>query len=451
MKDAYSFHTAVQGQGGLDEIYQKQYDAYCRIFERCGLPYVTVEAESGPIGGSASHEFMVPSPTGEDVILESDKNNYAANVEKCEIGPRPHDLAAAPVGELAKVHTPNCASIEDVARFLKTKPRNMLKSLVFQSTTPEKELAAGETHPTFRLTLAIVRGDHDVNEGKVKSALAKIHPNDTDIQLAEENLARAAGFTIGYVGPHAVIALNDEHVNILVDPDAAQGGFWVTGANAADHHVKYFNWQREVIDPLEKLGRPQTLIVADIRNAIDGDASPKNDGGVLHTRQGIEIGHVFKLGDKYTRAMDITILGPDNNRLHPIMGCYGIGVNRILAAAIERQGGHDDHGIIWPASIAPFHVIITPIKYEGQARDVAQKLAGELEAQGLDVLIDDRDERPGVKFKDADLIGIPVRLVLGDKALANNQVELKIRTQPKAELVDISQAADAAVNALKNL
>lgn len=442
MKDAYSFHTAVEGPGGLNEIYQKQYDAYCNIFKRCGLPYLTVEAESGPIGGSASHEFMVPSPTGEDTILESDKNNYAANVEKCEIGSRTHDLAPAPVGELQEIHTPNCAAIDDVAKFLKTKPKNMLKAMVFQATADPASLAADEKHPTYRLILAIVRGDHDVNEGKIKSAIQKIHPKDTDIQLADEALASAAGFTIGYVGPHSPVAQADKEITIFVDPDAAQGGFWAAGANKADHHVKYFNWQRDVVAPLTAAGQAHRLVVADIRNAVEGDPSPKNDGGVLHTRKGIEIGHVFKLGDKYTRAMEVTILGPDNQRMHPIMGCYGIGVNRILAAAIERDGGHDDNGIIWPAAIAPFQVIISPIKYDEQTRPIAEKLAIEFEAWGHDVLIDDRDERPGVKFKDADLIGIPVRIVLSEKGLSKGEVEVKYRTASTAEMVKIEHIDD---------
>lgn len=451
MKDAYSFHTHIEGPGGLDETYQNQFDAYCRIFSRCGLPYLTVEAESGPIGGSASHEFMVPSPTGEDTILESDKNNYAANVEKCEIGPRTHDLSTDPVGELAQVHTPDCAAIEDVAKFLKTKPKNMLKSMVFQSTIEEAELTGDERHPTFRLTLAIVRGDHDVNEGKIKAAILGLHPKDTDVQIADEALARTAGFAIGYVGPHAAITMPDEHIAVFVDHDAAQGGFWVAGANKPDHHVKYFNWKRDVVEPLAAAGQSNRMTVTDIRNAEDGDASPKNDGGVLHTRKGIEIGHVFKLGDKYTRAMDVATLGPDNQRLHPIMGCYGIGVNRILAAAIEREGGHDENGIIWPAAIAPYHVIITPVKYDGQAKDIAHDLAAKLEARGHDVIIDNRDERPGVKFKDADLIGIPVRIVLGDKGLAAGQIELKRRTSPKAEMVELDKAVDAICEALKTM
>jgi prolyl-tRNA synthetase len=459
MKDAYSFHTTLEGPGGLNEVYQTQYDAYCRVFTRAGIPFVTVEAESGPIGGSASHEFMVPSPTGEDTILESDKFNYAANVEKCEIGARAHDLNGAATGEMTKVHTPNVPGIEDVAKFMKCKAVNMLKTLVFQSTTDPASLGAGEKHPTFRLTIAVVRGDHDVNEGKIKAAIKSLHPTDTDVQLADEKLARAAGFSIGYVGPHSILHADQKDVTVFVDPDAAKGGFWVTGANEADHHVKHFNWKRDVLDLLGD-GAAARVVVADIRNAVAGDLSPKGDGGVLRTRKGIEIGHVFKLGTKYTDAMKVTVLNEKNERQAIIMGCYGIGVNRILAGAIERDGGHDENGIIWPVSIAPFAVAITPIKYEGALKETALKIAAELEALGsvtkthagnvaglsttqipVDVLIDDRDERPGVKFKDADLIGIPVRVTIGDKALANGQVEIKARKEAKAELVAVADAA----------
>ena len=435
MKDAYSFHVKLDGPGGLDETYQKQFNAYCRIFKRCGLPYETVEAESGPIGGSASHEFMVPSPTGEDTILKSDKCNYAANVEKCETGPRKYSASfeggelppAAPSGELDKVHTPGCPGIDDVSKLLKVKPKHMLKTLVYQ---------AGD-----RFVLAVVRGDHDVNEGKLKAACGLA------ITLADHAAAKAAGYAIGFVGPHA--ALGREDVTLIIDPDAAVDQFWVTGANEVDHHVKHFHWQRDVLDAGAKSSLPaaKRLVVADIRNALDGDPSPRNDGGVLRTTKGIEIGHVFKLGDKYTRAMSVTVLDESNQRVHPIMGCYGVGVNRILAAAIERDGGHDANGILWPVALAPFAVCITPIKFDGRAKDVALQLAAALEASGQDVLIDDRDERPGVKFKDADLVGFPVRITIGDKALAAPEgpaVEVSARDGslgPKGTLVPLADAA----------
>ncbi|MCE9591218.1 MAG: proline--tRNA ligase [Planctomycetes bacterium] len=469
MKDAYSFHTAVEGPGGLNEIYDKQYAAYERIFKRCGLPYLTVEAESGPIGGSASHEFMVPSPTGEDTILESDKGNYAANVEKAEIGARampetfvPYKAkglqsldpipAAPPSGALEKVHTPNCPRIEDVSAFMKVKPKHMLKTLVYVIPNREAVWNFGATEeeshfddPIRGFVIAVVRGDQEVNDGKLKNVVGQ------DVELANEVVARAAGFTIGFVGPQA--AVSNPEVRLVIDVSALADQFWVTGANEADHHAKYFNWKRDVIDALGSHAKDR-IVVADIRNAADGDPSPKNDGGILRTRKGIEIGHVFKLGDKYTRAMGVTVLGADNTRMHPLMGCYGIGVNRILAAAIERDGGHDNDGMIWPAAIAPYSVLITPIRYEGPIKEAACGLASALESAGLDVLIDDRDERPGVKFKDADLVGFPVRVTIGDKSLAEGKVEVKARNGSngaKGELVAMDQAAAHITAMLKNL
>lgn len=485
MKDAYSFHTAVEGPGGLNEIYDKQYAAYERIFTRCGLPFLTVEAESGPIGGSASHEFMVPSPTGEDTIFESDKSNYAANVEKCEIGRRAvnelfNDFARAaefpclqleaakpPSGELAKVHTPGCPGIEDVSKFMKTKTSNMLKTLVFHAKETDGD-KLGRTSPRpngdgnnllsplsafdgYKLVVAIVRGDHDVNEGKLKSFVSRYLPGFSLEGLLDEKVARDSGLAIGYLGPQIAVQRSD--VLLAVDPDATMDQFWVTGANEVDHHVKHFNWKREVLDPLGDRAQGR-IFVQDIRNAVAGDPSPKNDGGTLRPRKGIEIGHVFKLGDKYTRAMDVTILGADNQRMHPLMGCYGIGVNRILAAAIEREGGNDENGIIWPASIAPFAVIITPVKYDGALKDAALTLAATLEASGVDVLIDDRDERPGVKFKDADLIGFPVRVTVGEKSLAEGKLEVKARNNsngPKGELVPVDETAKRVCDLLKTL
>jgi prolyl-tRNA synthetase len=436
MKDAYSFHLSLEGPGGLDEVYQAQYDAYCRIFRRCGLPYVTVEAESGPIGGSASHEFMVATPTGEDTILDSDKGNYAANVEKCATGPRAYSSsfpggavpAAPPKGELTKIHTPGCPGIDDVCAFFKKnlgsklKTSNMLKTLVVGAT----ETVDGV--PSVRPYLAVVRGDHDLNLAKLK-AVIRAHWNPSgeaaQVGLLELDQARQRGFVIGFVGPQFA-ATFPGGLNVVVDPDAAIDQFWVTGANEVDHHVKGFHWQREVLGPLGA-GAAERVVVADIRNAAEGDPSPKNDGGILHLRKGIEIGHVFKLGDRYTKALNITVLNVRNERQHPIMGCYGIGINRILAAAIEHEAGHDADGIIWPVAIAPYAVLITVLKYEGPAKAAADKLAAQLEAAGLDVLLDDRDERPGVKFKDADLVGIPLRLTLGEKALASAQVEVKAR------------------------
>lgn len=480
MKDAYSFHVEVEGPGGLNETYDRMYAAYCRIFDRCGLNYSIVEAESGPIGGSASHEFMCNSPVGEDTILKSDKGNYAANVEKCAIGERPHDLNGAPTGELEEVLTPDCKTIAEVCsgwkQFAggKLRPENMLKTLVFlvegamkqplweADMRPKYERLkamaneAGADVPTFiqtnespqaisyRETLmsvpvvfTVVRGDHEVNEGKLNSQVKRFLGDHVRVVLPTDWMVDVLGIPVGYVGPHA--ALNFKTSLIIVDQDAARGGFWVTGANKQNFHVRHFNWAREIGTPLFYRAREGHFHVADIRNAVEGDPSPLNDGGVLRASKGIEVGHVFKLGTKYSDAMGFAVLDEKQQKRSVIMGCYGIGIGRIIASAIEMN--HDENGIVWPASIAPFDVLITPIKYEGEAKDVTDRLEAQLTAAGLDVLVDDRDERPGPKFKDADLIGIPIRLTIGDKALAQGCVEMVKRdgSLGKGEMVKIEE------------
>jgi prolyl-tRNA synthetase len=423
MKDAYSFHVNVEGKGGLNDAYDAMYRAYTNIFTRCGLDFTAVEAESGPIGGSASHEFMVNCEAGEDTILTCPASGYAANVEKCETGPRPSDLMSAPAGELHEVHTPNLPGIEQVGEFMKVKPRNMLKTIVFKASGNQ----------SIKWVLATVRGDHDVNEGKVKSA------SGCTIELAPEKEAIAAGFAIGYVSPMTLKGRTD--TLLLIDPDAAPVSekpcFWATGSDKKDHHVKYFNWKRDVGEAV--LNDPTKAKVADVRNAIEGDPSPKVPGSKLVAKRGIEVGHIFKLGTKYSEAMDFRILNEKQERQAVIMGCYGIGVSRTMAACVEMS--HDENGIKWPLPIAPYHVIITPMSVDptSAAMKAACELSGALSRAGFDVLVDDRDERPGVKFKDADLIGIPIRLTIGDKALAENAVEFKLRSDAnsKGDLVKI--------------
>jgi prolyl-tRNA synthetase len=417
MKDAYSFDLTVDG---LDTSYQAMYDAYCRIFDRCGLTYDIVEAESGPIGGSASHEFMVLCNTGEDTILKSDKGNYAANIDKCAIGERAWTFDGPPTGDLEKIHTPDCASIEAVGKFMKVKPKHLLKTLIYST----------DNGPV----IAVVRGDHDVNESKLQAACG--------FAVSLDNEACAKRYPIGFIGPH-LAAAHDE-LNVVVDCDAAQEQFWASGANEIDHHVKHFNWKRDVLDHIDE----SRIKVADIRNAADGDPSPTGDGGVLREHRGIEVGHVFKLGTKYSDAMGFTVLDEDQKQRSVIMGCYGIGLGRIVAAAIEI--GHDADGIIWPASIAPYSVHIVPIKYEGELCKTCQSLAQQLEGAGMDVLIDDRPERPGVKFNDADLIGCPIRLTIGEKGLAQNSVEFKRRAEGKAKatLVHLDEVVQRCREAL---
>jgi prolyl-tRNA synthetase len=416
MKDAYSFHSSLES---LNATYDEFYKAYERIFTRCGIPYVVVEAESGPIGGSASHEFMAACDAGEDTILTSDKNNYSANVEKAEIGNRAGTFGGDPTGALEKIHTPNLPGIEDVGKFMKVKPKNMLKTLVFK---------ARDGIPKW--VVAVVRGDHDVNESKLAKA-AKEKFDVGGIALVDDPEVRA-NWAIGFVGPDA--AVRNKQAVLLVDPDAAQGGFWATGANEIDHHVKHFNWHRESGD---ELANPAKTAIADIRNAIAGDLSPKNDGGKLQSSKGIEIGHVFKLGTKYSDALGANFLDEKGQQNPIIMGCYGIGIGRILIAAIESL--HDDKGIIWPVAIAPYSVVITPIKYDGEVKEAADKIYAELNAAGIDTLLDDRDARPGSKFADADLIGFPIRITIGDRGLKEGKVELKKRTAAEPEMVAMDQ------------
>ena len=414
MKDAYSFHLAVDGPGGLNEGYDQMYDAYCRIFDRCGLRYEVVEAESGPIGGSASHEFMVLCDSGEDTILKSQRGDYAANIDKCGIGDRPWSYDGGPATALDEVHTPGLPGIDDVAAFLEITPAEMLKTLVCRSDDG--------------WVLAVLRGEHDLNEGKLRDVLG------VPVHLADDVPARAAGFAIGFVSPAVVNSI--PLARMVVDPDAAQGRAWVTGADRVDYHVRNFNWRRDVGDALQS----DLVRVADIRKAVDGDPSPKNDGTTLRAVRGIEVGHVFKLGTKYSEAMGFSVLDETQKRRPVVMGCYGIGPGRILAAAIETS--HDDDGIIWPPAIAPFLVQIVPIRLDAALCKTCGDLAGQLGAAGLDVLIDDRPERPGVKFKDADLVGCPIRLTISEKTMARDSVELTLRAagRQKAQMVPLSEA-----------
>ncbi len=454
MKDAYSFHMNVEGKGGLNDAYDAMYQAYVNIFTRCGLDFSVVEAESGPIGGSASHEFMVNCDSGEDTILKCPVSGYAANVEKCEIGERPAPskgyFTGDPSGPLEEVHTPNCPAIEDVCAFMKVKPQNMLKTVVFEidhGTPNASEGVPGVA--AARWVVAVVRGDHDVNEGKVRDAAG------FRVKLADPLPARTAGFEIGFVSPRA--ALGKAGVLLLVDKDAAvsfddakgKPMFWVTGADKKDHHVKHFNWARDLgidVSIIPTLGISESssesrgLRVTNVRNALAGDPSPRAKGAALVAQRGIEVGHIFKLGTKYSDAMGFAIMDEKQERRSVTMGCYGIGVSRTMAACVEMS--HDDNGIVWPLPIAPWHVIITPMKVEPDSRhmQVACELSGGLAAAGFDVLIDDRDERPGVKFKDADLIGVPLRITIGDKSLAEDAIEFKPRKEAaaKAELVKIA-------------
>lgn len=422
MKDAYSFHLELEGDAGLNLTYDKMYQAYTNIFTRCGLNFSAVEAEAGPIGGSASHEFMVYCANGEDTILHCPSSGYTANVEKAEIGERSWSFDVAPSAEITKHHTPNMPGIDLVAEHLGVQASGMLKSVVFRRVGTES-----------KWVVAVVRGDHDVNEGKVRDAVG------TAVELAPEAEARAAGFAIGYVSPRVIDSIK---LTLVVDPDALASATWATGADEKDHHITGFNWSRDMGDAITN----DKIKVADIRNAEAGDPSPRATGAFLETRRGIEVGHIFKLGTKYSSAMGLSVLNKDQKKQDVIMGCYGIGVSRTLSACIESA--HDDNGIIWPLAIAPYHaqIIVIQPKADG-VMDEANKLADELKAQGFDVLIDDRDERPGPKFKDADLIGIPLRFIISPKTIEANQVEFKARADDgKAELIDRDRVVGVALS-----
>lgn len=387
MKDAYSFD---RDEAGARLNYQKMYDAYNRIFTRCGLTFRPVEADTGLIGGTSSHEFMVLADTGEETIVYSDEGNYAANVERAEVLP-------PDVGEseghrpMTAVATPGRRTVEEVTTFLKITPARLVKTLLYNAGT--------ET------VAVLVRGDHDVNEIKVKRLLGV-----TDLELVQPELIPSlTGAPVGYVGPVGL-----RNIRLLADWAVKAMANFVVGANQADTHFLDANWDRDF----------NVNQFADLRNAQAGDPSPRKDG-TLKTARGIEVGHVFMLGTKYSQAMKATFLDEQGQAQLAVMGCYGIGVSRTAAASVEQN--HDAKGIKWPLPIAPFHVTLLPLSQSQPVTQLAESLYAALQEAGIEVLWDDRDERAGVKFNDADLIGAPYHLVIGDKGLAQGQVELKLR------------------------
>ncbi|HCL59671.1 MAG TPA: proline--tRNA ligase [Acinetobacter sp.] len=407
MKDAYSFHA---DQESLQETYDKMYEAYCKIFTRLGLDFRPVQADTGSIGGSGSHEFHVLASSGEDDIAFSTESDYAANIEMAEailVGDR-----AAPTQELKVVDTPNQKTIADVSSFLGTDPAHSVKALLVQGVAAEE----GKAAPVVALFL---RGDHELNEIK-----AEKHPKiaaplafATEAQLAE------LGLTAGFVGPQGLV---EKGLTVIVDRAASVLSDFVAGANEAGKHATGVNWERDA----------QFSEVYDLRNVVEGDPSP--DGkGTLQIKRGIEVGHIFQLGKKYSEALGCKVLGEDGKPFTVTMGCYGIGVTRVVASAIEQN--YDEKGIIWPAAIAPFEVAIVPMNAHKSPRtlEAAESLYAELQAAGFDVLLDDRNERPGVKFSDLELTGIPHRIVIGEKGLDAGTFEYKGRRD--AESVNLSK------------
>lgn len=397
MKDAYSFHV---DQASLQETYDVMYETYCRIFSRLGLDFRPVQADTGSIGGSGSHEFHVLASSGEDDIAFSTESDYAANIEMAEailVGER-----AAPTQALEIVDTPNQKTIADVSTFLNTDPAHSVKALLVQG------IADGKGHsPVIALFL---RGDHELNEIK-----AEKHPLiAAPLTFATEEQIAALGLTAGFIGPQGLV---EKGLTVIVDRAASVLSDFVAGANEADKHATGVNWERDA----------SFTEVYDLRNVVEGDPSP--DGkGTLQIKRGIEVGHIFQLGKKYSEALGCKVLGEDGKPLTVTMGCYGIGVTRVIASAIEQN--YDEKGIIWPAAIAPFEVAIVPMNAHKSPRtlEAAEALYIELQAQGFDVLLDDRNERPGVKFSDLELTGIPHRIVIGEKGLDAGTFEYKGRT-----------------------
>ncbi len=404
MKDAYSFDV---DEAGVEKSYQKMYQAYCSIFERCGLTFKPVEADSGPIGGSFSHEFMVLADTGEDCIFSCTACGYAASKDKAEIG----DSDSAPPsqqapGEIKRAETPNQRTVEEVTSFLKIKPEHLIKTLIFQ---------AGD-----QAMAVLIRGDHEINEIKLQNFL-----NADTLCLADDaTIEKVTRAPKGFAGPMGLT------IKILADNSLKSGSAFVTGGNEKDLHLMNVAPGRDF----------QVGSFADLRCAEDGDPCPRCKQGQLAMSRGIEVGHIFKLGTKYSKTLGATFLDAQGKAQDIIMGCYGIGVGRTVAAAIEQN--NDEYGIIFPKSIAPFQIIISSVKpKEPDIQKASEKLYADLLQAGIDVLLDDRDERPGIKFKDADLIGIPLRVTIG-KNIKDGLVDIKQRHEKDGITLKETDAID---------
>jgi len=397
MKDAYSFDT---DQAGLEESYRKMHDAYVAIFERLGLGFRVVDADSGEIGGSRSQEFMVLADSGEDGIAWCDEDNYASNVETAATLP-PDANAPAPAKELEKVSTPNCKTIEDLAAFLDVSPQQTLKTLIVE----------GDKGP---VALAL-RGDHELNAIKATKIPGVAEP----LTMADPaTIRKATGSEPGYAGPIGLdIPVYYDHATKLMTD-------FVIGANEADMHYAGVNFGRDI----------EVAETVDLRNVVEGDPTPGGKG-TLKIARGIEVGHIFQLGTVYSESMNATVQDKDGKDVTMVMGCYGIGVTRIVGAAIEQN--HDENGIIWPEPLTPFDVVLVPINmHRSEAVRVAtEALYEELQSMGLDVLFDDRDARPGVKFADAELIGIPHRLVVSERGLEAGELEYRHRRDDESRMM----------------
>lgn len=415
MKDAYSFHADAED---LDTTYRAMEKAYCRIFERCGLGYTPVEADTGNIGGSESHEFMVLADTGEDGIMSCPSCGYGANVEKAQTGtinpapPWPLEESQAPT----EVHTPEMRTVEEVAKFLGIDPSHLIKTLIFES---DEEFVA-----------VLIRGDLEVNEIKLKN-----HLDCTHLQLASEaKIEQITGGPQGFSGP---VGLKD--IRMIADPTVMDLAHAATGANALDTHIV-------AVVPGRDFQPAETV---DIRTARPGDPCPTCSEPMIEKR-GIEVGHIFKLGTKYSESMRCNYLDAEGTENPMIMGCYGLGVGRTVAAAIEQN--HDDKGIIWPLPLAPYEVVLIMLNSDKpEVVEASEGLYTQLKEAGIDVLFDDRPERPGVKFNDMDLIGFPVRIVAGARGLAEGNLELSLRSGGEKQLVPITELIETVKKTLDEI
>jgi prolyl-tRNA synthetase len=422
MKDSYSFDIDA---AGLDVSYKKHYDVYCRIFDRCGLKYMVVEAHSGAMGGSLSHEFMVRTPAGEDLIVSCEKCNYAANMEKATSKLEPvEDLKPEGDGSPLLVHTPGMKTIEDVARFLGVSPKNKIKTLAMMAN----EVDAKSRKTRLRPVILLMRGDHQMNEAKLSSAVGGRETRP----MQEEEIVALFHSPAGFLGPIGIDwakSLEDVDKPILIVDEALKGRKnLISGANKEDFHVK--NVTPEV--------NFHPTAYADLRSVTAGEACANCDAP-LRIDPAVEIGHIFKLGYKYSESMGTRVLDRNGKEVMPIMGCYGIGIERILTAIVEQN--NDENGFWLPPQVAPFEIVVVPTNVSDEKiRTTAETMAEELSSAGFDVLLDDRDERPGVKFKDADLVGIPFRVNVGKKV-----------TEGTVEVVQRStrQLHDASISAIK--
>jgi prolyl-tRNA synthetase len=426
MKDAYSFDL---DQKGLDTHYKKMDSAYRRIFERCGLEFAVVQADSGAIGGSASEEFMVVADTGEDALVFSEAGDYGANIEKAVTASLAEPWAgeeARPFGE-ANAPTPGLYTCEDQAKHFGSTTSRIVKTMVYEWVKSD-----GKTG----LAAVLIRGDLDINEVKLPKALGVAH-----VKLAsEEILRKVSGTRPGFVGPLALLPLNENPILLFVDRSLEHAVNVWCGANQDDLHHSSVSISRDV------MSQPAFSGVVEVATARDGDPSPAPKGGTLRIKRGIEVGHIFKLGTKYSEAMKCEVADQGQKMVPLAMGCYGLGLGRTVAAAVEQN--HDDVGIIWPVPLAPFACAVAVLQRDAPVLEAADRLYEELKSAGVEVFYDDRDERPGVKFKDLELIGFPLRVVVGGKGLARGVVEVSTRREKKASEIAPDRVVDVVKRSL---